>query len=469
MSQVTLKYSLTPAIEALLAAIRTAGGRPLLVGGWVRDALMGYPSKDLDIEVFGLEVAPLKRALAQHGRVFAVGVSFGVLKVYLPDGSELDVSIPRRESRSGQRGWIVEPDPSMTLQEAASRRDFTINALLFDPANRELVDFFNGQSDLKAGILRHTGPAFVEDPLRVLRGMQFAARWDFRLAPKTIEICASLRPAYPGLAQMRIWLEWQKLAEKGLRPSAGLKVLEQTGWRACYPGLERLAEQSPTQDAGQGETAWERTLRRADAAAAISQRDKLSGEVRTNLSLAAICYDLANPVTATQTQESQPAGVSGQQDVAGVEQFLKQIGCPNLPARQIRLLVRERPVNWEKLAEGPKVPEVRRLAQRLAPATIEQWERLVEAEASSRAPGAVSRPGLKWLELARRENCAGRPPEPLLLGRHLQEAGLQPGPRFRVLLAEALEAQLDGVISNLEEAQSWLAQKLLERPKKRKD
>lgn len=469
MSQVTLKYSLTPAIEALLAAIRAAGGRPLLVGGWVRDALMDHPPKDLDIEVFGLEVAPLKRALAQHGRVFAVGVSFGVLKVYLPDGSELDVSIPRRESRSGQRGWIVEPDPSMTVEEAASRRDFTINAMLFDPASQELLDFFNGQNDLKAGILRHTGPAFVEDPLRVLRGMQFAARWDFRLAPETVEICASLRSAYPDLAQMRVWLEWQKLVEKGLQPSAGLRVLEQTGWRACYPGLEKLAEQSTNQSPGQTETAWERTLRRADAAAAISQRDSLSGEARTNLVLAAICYDLASPAKNTPAPKSKPATVFGEQDVAEVEQFLKQIGCPNLPSRQIRLLVCERPVNLEKLAEGPTVPEVRRLAQRLAPATIEQWERLVEAESGSRSPETISRPGLKWLELARRENCAGRPPEPLLLGRHLQEAGLPPGPRFRVLLAEALEAQLDGVISNVEEAQSWLARRLLEKPKKPKD
>ena len=469
MSQVTLKYSLSPATEALLAAIRAAGGRPLLVGGWVRDALMGYASKDLDIEVFGLEVASLKRVLAQHGRVFAVGVSFGVLKVYLPDGPELDVSIPRRESRSGQRGWIVEPDPSMTLEEAASRRDYTINAMLFDPASQELLDFFKGQSDLKAGILRHTGPAFVEDPLRVLRGMQFAARWDFRLAPETVEICAGLRPAYPGLAQMRIWLEWQKLAEKGLRPSAGLKVLEQTGWRACYPSLEKLAEQSTGRSAGQAETAWERTLRRADTAADISQRDSLSGEARANLVLAAICYDLAGSATAIQTAESQSVAIFGKQDVAEVEQFLKQIGCPNLPARQIKLLVRERPVDLETVAKDPTIREVRRLAHRLAPATIEQWERLVEAEFSSRSPGVVSRPGLKWLELARRENCADRPPEPLLLGRHLQDAGLQPGPRFRVLLAEALEAQLDGVISNLEEAQSWLAQKLLERPKKTKD
>ncbi len=440
------KFS-TPAIEALLGSIRTAGGRPLLVGGWVRDALTGQASKDIDIEVFGLEVSPLKRALAEQGRVFAVGVSFGVLKVYLPDNTELDVSVPRRESRSGKRGWIIEPDPTMTLQEAAARRDFTINALAYDSAADELLDFFNGQSDLAMGILRHVGPAFAEDPLRVLRGMQFAARWDFRFAPETVEMCAGLRPAYPTLAQARIWSEWQKLAEKGLRPSAGLVVLEQTGWRSLYPALERLASFSLDPADSLGRTAWNQTLQAADSAVRICQRDGLNGESKTILILAAICHSLGRALAE--------GSYDGEIAAAEAGNFLKSIGSTNQIRRQVVKMVKEQHVTHESEL-SPRA--VRRLAQRLAPVTIEQWERLVEAI----QPGPF-RPGLGWLQMAQEAGCANGPVGPLVQGRHLEEAGLKPGPAYRVMLDAALEAQLDGVFSTLEEAKVWLAQKFPKR------
>ncbi len=442
MSQFTLKYPISPAITALLDGIRAAGGRPLLVGGWVRDALMGVPPKDMDIEVFGLEVARLKSLLAKYGQVFAVGVSFGVLKVYLhPDKSELDVSVPRRESKSGQRGWIIEPDPTMTLPEAAARRDFTINAMAYDPATDEILDLFKGVDDLKAGILRHVGPAFAEDPLRVLRAMQFAARWNFSVAPETIELCAGLRTAYGELALMRIWGEWQKWAEKGLYPSAGLKVLEQTGWRSCYPGLEALAMRL------YGETtAWEHTLGAVNAMSVICQAEELAEEERLILMLSALCHrlDLPNAV-----------------DLAETGRFLSAINCPLLLARQVKHLVLGY-LNYRGAAIVPTVEGVRRLSLQLAPATIEQWVRLVKATKDNHGEQA----GLEWLRLARQENCAGGPIEPLLQGRHLQEAGLKPGPHFKKLLSEALEAQLSGTFSSLPEAQVWLQARLAENSSK---
>src|SRR5262245_37890909 len=199
MSGIPLSMNFCPMyIRPLLAAIERADGRRLIVVGALRDALLGLESNAIAVDVHGLPIDRLAEVLAGFGRVYAVGRSFGTLKVRLPSGVELDVSLPRRESKSGtgHRGFLVEPDPTMTPLEAASRRDFTWNALALTPEG-ELLDFFGGAADLSAKIIRHTSPAFAEDPLRVLRAMQFAARLDMRLAPETAALCRSLLPEAP--------------------------------------------------------------------------------------------------------------------------------------------------------------------------------------------------------------------------------------------------------------------------------
>jgi putative nucleotidyltransferase with HDIG domain len=235
-------------LQPIPDAIQAAGGQPLIVGGAVRDILLGHPPKDLDFEVYQLDVERLAMVLAPFGRIDAVGRSFGVLKLRTHAGQEFDFALPRRESKvgTGHRGFLAAPDPTMTPQEAAARRDFTINAMALTP-DGQVLDFFGGQEDLRARILRHTTTAFAEDPLRVLRGMQFAARFDMRLAPETAALCRQLLPEAPTLAIERVWAEWWKWATQGARPSAGLRVLEQTGWISLYPELAALVgcEQDP--------------------------------------------------------------------------------------------------------------------------------------------------------------------------------------------------------------------------------
>ncbi|HEX9439454.1 MAG TPA: polynucleotide adenylyltransferase, partial [Roseiflexaceae bacterium] len=196
-------------LQPILSAIESAGGLPLIVGGAVRDQLLGYALKDIDIEVYRLSIEQLAEVLTPFGRLDAVGRSFGILKLRLPGGREFDFALPRRESKigAGHRGFLAAPDPTMTPREAAARRDFTINAMALTPAG-EILDFFGGQADLHARILRHTTAAFAEDPLRVLRGMQFAARFDMRLAPETAALCRALLAEAPTLAIERIWGEW---------------------------------------------------------------------------------------------------------------------------------------------------------------------------------------------------------------------------------------------------------------------
>src|SRR5471030_3515661 len=168
-------------LRAVLDAVRRVG-RPRLVGGCVRDWLLGLEPKDFDIEVPGVDFETLHRALAPFGATDVVGRSFGVIKVRSrASGDEYDFSLPRRESKTGagHRGFAVQPDPSLSDADAAARRDFTVNAIACDPFTGELIDPFNGQRDLANRVLRHTGPSFGEDPLWVLRAFQLAARLDF--------------------------------------------------------------------------------------------------------------------------------------------------------------------------------------------------------------------------------------------------------------------------------------------------
>ena len=216
--------------------------RAFLVGGCVRDALLGLPHKDFDIEVFGVNFEQLIRALSRFGKTDLVGRSFGVVK--LTTGSEFsyDFTVPRKDSKvaPGHKGFEIEFDPHITPPEAASRRDFTINSILFDPRKKEMLDFFGGISDLEKGILRHTSAAFIEDPLRVLRGMQFAGRFNLQAANETIELCRGIKNSLSELAVERVREEWFKWAEKSSIPSAGLKFLVATEWVYHFPEIKVL-------------------------------------------------------------------------------------------------------------------------------------------------------------------------------------------------------------------------------------
>ena len=216
-----------PDLRAMLEAVRRVG-RPRIVGGGVRDWLLGLAAKDLDVEVGGVDFETLHRALAPFGSTDVVGRSFGVIKVRsAASGTEYDFSLPRRESKTGagHRGFAVAPEPGLGDAEAAARRDFTLNAIAYDPFADAIIDPHGGRADLARRILRHTSPAFTEDPLRVLRAFQLAARFDLTLAPETAAVCRAIAPAYAELPVERVWGEWEKWAAKARRPSRGLAVL----------------------------------------------------------------------------------------------------------------------------------------------------------------------------------------------------------------------------------------------------
>ena len=420
--------------------MKSAGGRALLVGGCVRDSLLGgeRAPKDFDVEVYGLAPDRLHEVLSSRFLLDLVGASFGVFKL---KGLDVDVALPRRETKLGlgHRAFEMEHDPDLALEEASARRDFTVNAIYMDPLTGEILDPWNGRGDLKAGVLRHVSSHFSEDPLRVLRGMQFIARFGLSPAPETIEICRGM--TQENLARERLMGEWSKLLLQGVKISSGLEFLRAVGWLRFYPELERLVgcEQDPEWHP-EGDV-WNHTLACLDAYAA-SRRESDPEEL--TVALAVLCHDFGKP-SCTKFDPVKKRIRSLGHDEAGVEptlSFLRRLtdeerlfrGVPPL----VRLHMRPFAMWRDKSSDGA----IRRLATQVS--SIDALVRV--AAADNTLPEAC-----EWLMAqARRLEVEASAPKPIVRGRDLIAMGMKPGVGFGPLLKRAYDAQLDGAFSDLE-------------------
>jgi tRNA nucleotidyltransferase (CCA-adding enzyme) len=272
--------------------------RTYLVGGCVRDALIGIPHKDFDIEVFGVSYDQLVATLSRFGRTDLVGRSFGVVKLKIGEYI-FDFTIPRRDSKvaSGHKGFEIQFDENISPREAASRRDFTVNAIMYDPRTHELLDFFGGEADLRRRILRHTSDAFTEDPLRVLRGMQFASRFNLQPAPETIELCRSIKNSFHELAVERVREEWFKWAEKSATPSIGLHFLRDTEWLEHFPELQSILGVPQDPEWHPEGDVFIHTCHCCDAMATLPEWQSADPESRIVYMLAVLLHDVGKAVT----------------------------------------------------------------------------------------------------------------------------------------------------------------------------
>lgn len=449
----------------ILEAISKAGGEPIRIGGCVRDKLLGSESKDVDIEVYGLPAHDLANILRNFGKVNFVGESFGVIKLTTAD-EDFDFSLPRRDNKVGRghRGFQVGVDHDLTPAEAAARRDFTINAI-GEKLDGTLVDPFNGVADLKNKILRATSEHFSEDPLRVLRGFQFTARFGLIAEPKTLGMCATLKDEAATIAIERIWMEWEKWALKGVHPSLGIKFLVDCGWINLFPELVNMISVPQDPEYHPEGSVMIHSMHVCDAAARICDRENLQGEDRITIILAALCHDLgkAYPWHGGTTEFTDGRWRSPGHAEAGVpiaRKFLESIGCLERIIERVLPLVAEHMICVTS-EMNPRV--VRRLCVRLDKATLRELLYVIEADHSGRPPlpGGLPDSAADMIEIAEKLALEAAKPKPYILGRHLIARGMVPGPIFKEIINKCFEAQLDGIFA-VDDAENYLDKLLAE-------
>ncbi len=463
-----MKLALPKTVETIVRELRVAGYRAVVVGGAVRDALLGLDHKDIDVEVYGIPYDRLAGLLSQHGRVDLVGKSFGVVKLHTSEG-DYDFAVPRRDSKFGlhHRDFHAEFDPEITAKDAAARRDFTINAMAWDPVEETLLDFYGGEADLKHGILRATSNAFSEDPLRVLRGLQFAARFDLKLEPETALYARSIADHYGTIATERVGDEFMKWATKARKPGRIAEYLSDSGWDVHFPEIKDLA--GTPQDSGwhpEGDVGVH-TMLVVNAAARVAEREGLEGDDRAVLLFSALAHDFAKPKTTMLRERDGRMRWSswGHEPEGGpmAREFLRRIHVKASIVEQVVPLV-ENHLAHSTMAKGVVTPRaVRRLAMRLAPASIEQLVHLIEADHSGRPPLPPGLPegALRIRDAAREQAVEKGPQAPLILGRHvLPYFENKPGKHIGEVTTAAYEAQADGAFSDESGAQVWLKEHL---------
>jgi tRNA nucleotidyltransferase (CCA-adding enzyme) len=419
---------------------------------------MGHQPKDWDVEVYGVEPASLRALLDRFGPVNVVGEAFTVYKL----GPELDVSLPRRERKSGRghRAFVIEGDPSMSFEDATRRRDFTINAILQDPLTGEIIDPFGGQRDIERNILRAVdAETFPEDSLRVLRAMQLAARFEFRVHPETVAICRAIDLS--DLPAERVWGEMEKLLLRARHPSIGLGWLQALGTLdQLFPEINSLINVPQEPEWHPEGDVFVHTRLVIDRARELIEDLPYAKQV--TVMLAALAHDFGKPPTTEYLEGRWRSRGHEEAGVGPTERFLDRLNIHTLDGYDVRgqviALVRQhlKPGEFYKKREEVGDGAFRRLARRCE---LDLLYRVAKADSLGRNADWVPRE--KWydakaqdwfIERARELEVAQQPPAPILLGRHLLELGLEPGPKVGEITKAVYELQLDGKVRNLDEA-----------------
>jgi len=499
------RSGLDPRCVEVARTVCDAGGRALVVGGWVRDHLLGVRSKDVDIEVSGLDVERLESILAGFGSVHAVGRAFGVFRV---GGIDADFSLPRRDSKRGpgHRGFDVTPDPALGFAAAARRRDLTVNSIGLDPLTGEVLDPHGGRRDLERRVLRATDPErFPEDPLRGLRVAQLAARLEMAPDEELLALCRALDLSE--LSGERVFDEIAKLLLRAARPSIGMRFLEDTGQLRFFPELDALRGVPQDPEWHPEGDVWVHTLMVLDAAADLrgggtepggqdpSTRppaadastdpgahdadgtthasddaarplddatgvDGATSPVRDGvrsrasdgrddlaLMLGALCHDLGKPAT---TERVDGRVRSYRHDVAGVaptRALLGRMRAPGALVDRVAALVEHHLAPALFVKNGATAKGYRRLARKLerAGVDIELLVRVARADHLGRttADALAGRfeAGDTFLAAARAHSVEHAAPRDAVLGRHLVARGMEPGPGFAPILERCREIQ----------------------------
>ena len=400
VQKVNINFNLNEEILKPLRELHSLNKPTNIVGGAVRDGLEGRTPKDIDFEVYNITKENLIQLLQKYGEVDERGVAFGVIVLQTPNGDEYEFAIPRKDNKTGTgyTGFTVELSPNMSFKEASKRRDFTWNSISYNPLTNVLYDPNNGISDLQEGIIRHIDDkTFSEDPLRILRAMQFQSRMGHSIAPNTLKLMKQIvkNGELSSLSQSRFISEWRKWAIKGENPDLLFDFLRDSGLEEFFPEFNKLKDteqDSKWHPEGDVEIHTKQVLQQA---VKIAKKENLDEKEKEILIFAALLHDIAKPETTQKTWNDKlnRFSISAKgHEAAGVEpsrKFLLKIGMDKGTIDIILALVREHLAHASISAISDikgKKSAFAKLINRLQPASIPQLVRLMEADMLGRNP-----------------------------------------------------------------------------------
>ncbi len=439
----SILLNFSPELRSLIEKMINAHGRPYLVGGAVRDAVMKLPMKDIDIEVHGLSENAVENILQECGPVSTVGKSFGVLRVH---GLDVDWSLPRSDSAGRKPSVII--DPMMSIEQALRRRDLTMNAIAIDLKTEQLIDPFNGVHDIQKKIIRTPDARlFVEDPLRFYRVMQFVSRFEMYPDDELNALCARIDIAC--VSRERIEQEFKKMLLLSRRPSLGIRWMHSMGrLKELFPELEATVQVAQSPEWHPEGSVFEHSMQSLDAAATIvktydNERNKLI------ILYAALCHDLGKTTTTTHDEHGRIRSFGHEKEVGGVKAFLKKITHDGDLVDAIISLIMNHMTPLQLVAQQSSLSAYKRLANRLHNnVSISLLSDLVDADRRGRN-GASSEPlpgpsedVLFFVEMAKKAGVFEAKEPPILTGSDLLPY-IQPGPAMGRLLKKAYEIQID--------------------------
>lgn len=448
-------------LKTISIYLKKQNAKAIIVGGSVRDHFLKLPSKDVDIEVYGLDsLEALEKILSKFGSVNLVGKSFGVLK-FTHEGEEYDFSFPREEVKiaEGHRGFEVSVDSTLSYEDAARRRDFTINALGYDIETKKFLDPFSGLEDIKSKRLRHINDkTFIEDPLRVYRAVQFCARFDFDLAEETFVLCKHMveEGLFEELPKERVYEEWKKLLLKSEKPSIGFELMRELGILERYfPELHTLINvpQSPIWHP-EGDV-WIHTMMCIDKMVLLLGKDK---KLNLKYMFAILCHDLGKATHTTVEVDGRIRAIG--HDEAGLEptkSLMLRLMDEHDFIKSLLPLVEHHLKPSQFYSGKSKASAIRRLATKV---NIEELVVVAKADFLGRTTeeslSGVYHAGEWLLEKSKNLKVSTKPLDNLLQGRDLIALGFEPSARFKEILDGVYAKQLEGDILTKEDALAFV-------------
>lgn len=465
-------FPITLELHDIITRLRSAGAKhTYVVGGSVRDYIMGQAINDYDMEIYGLTNEQISKAVEGLGAISYVGEKFKVLKLRHSSGREYDLALPRREIKIGplHTDFYVSEDPFMDPLQASERRDYTINSIMYDPVEDILIDPYNGVHDIALKVLRPTSAKFEEDaPVRILRGMQFAGRFGFKLQSRYSSYMSNLTRYAFTASRERVWGEWYKWAAKSKYPSFGIEFLLDAGWLYLYPEIYNLigCEQDPRHHP-EGD-AFIHTLictdRMVDRCEAFGIKEDT--DERAMLVFTALYHDVAKPPTTV--REKDGSITSNGHDQLGAKMIpaaMEKLGRVNPDQKKADHMVEAIQIltanHMRHLSlKNPSKHNVRRLAADVG--NLRHLSHIVWADNSARPPHQIGLPPQMEaiMKIASEIEIEDKKPVRILNGSMLIELGLKPGPTFKKLIEAAYQAQLDGVFEDEAGALVWIKKEI---------